>query len=371
MNPIIIAVKHVSMSYLILYVVLSVFPLFYIYKHLYVMDIAIYIFCIAELLLSLVLSYHNLLYNWLGIVLQLCFIALPWFCVGIHVTSIKVVYEEMVDKSPYILATSIVMMLYVAYIGEYTSDGNMAVSYALVPYCAIIFDKALSRKKMPLLIVFALLVLFIVIYGSRGPLVAIGVFCVFYIGKYMSKHKVLLCMIIVGLEVLVLFWNQILNTLYMLTRRYGIYSRTLSKLFGGTILNGTGRSIFFDVTIEAIQKYLVTGMGIAGERPYLLANVSHVSEKTLSSVYPHNFILEFLVHYGVVLGAIFVIGVFYFLVKGICEKNVHYVKLVLMLGLTEIVHLLLSSTYTVSPLFFFFLGLSLNKKIHKEEELIE
>lgn len=71
--------------------------------------------------------------------------------------------------------------------------------------------------------------------------------------------------------------------------------------------------------------------------------------------------------YGILLGVIFVIVVISFLISGIWNENIYKSKIILIIGVTEIVHLMLSSTYTISPLFFFFLGLSVNKNMDKRK----
>lgn len=366
-NPIIVAIKYVSIFYIALYVIVSVIPLFYNCKKLYIKDVLLYFFCLIELFISLFAAYQNLFYNWFGIVVQVCLIALPWFCIGTHMVSAKKIYYGMVDNSKFILLTSIVMILFVAYIGEYTKSGNMAVSYALLPYCALLFDKAVSQKNIRYFILCTFVVLFILLYGSRGPVLGFGIFCVLYVIRHVKEHRIMFFSAVAVIAVVLLNWQNVLNVIRGIKYRYGISSRTIDQLLNGTITSDTGRSNYYKATIDVIVKYPVTGLGIAGERPHLLETVTSALGKSISSVYPHNFVLEFLAQYGIFLGSTFVILVIVFLISGIWSKNIYMSKIILIIGVTEIVHLMLSSTYTISPLFFFFLGLSVNKNMDKRK----
>lgn len=366
-NPIIVAIKYVSIFYVVLYVILSMIPFFYICKKLYFKDVLLYFFCIIELFISLFAVYQNLFYNWFGIVVQICFIALPWFCIGTHMISAKDIYYGMVDNSRFILLTSIIMILFITYIGGFTKAGNMAVSYALLPYCALLFDKAVSQKNIRHFVLCIFVLLFILLYGSRGPVLGFGIFCVIYIIRYVKEHRIMFFSAVTILSIVLLNWQDILNIVKRIIYRYGISSRTISKLLNGTITNDSGRSNYYKATIDVIVKYPVTGLGIAGERPHLLETITSISEKPISSIYPHNFVLEFLAQYGILLGSIFVIVVIVFLISGIWNENIYKSKIILIIGVTEIVHLMLSSTYTISPLFFFFLGLSVNKNMDKRK----
>lgn len=366
-NPIIVAVKYVSIFYIALYVILSMLLFFHICKKIYIKDILLYFFCLIELVISLFAAYQNLFYNWFGIVVQICLIALPWFCIGTHMVSARNIYYEMINNSKFIMLTSIIMILFVAYIGEYTKSGNMAVSYALLPYCALLFDKAVSQKNIRYFILCTFVVLFILLYGSRGPVLGFGIFCVIYVIRHVKEHRIMFFSAVAVISFVLINWQNVLNIIKRIKYRYGISSRTIDQLLNGTITSDTGRSNYYKATIDVIIKYPVTGLGLAGERPYLLETVTAASGKSISSVYPHNFVLEFLAQYGILLGVIFVIVVISFLISGIWNENIYKSKIILIIGVTEIVHLMLSSTYTISPLFFFFLGLSVNKNMDKRK----
>ena len=83
-------------------------------------------------------------------------------------------------------------------------------------------------------------------------------------------------------------------------------------------------------------------------------------QKDMGSAYPHNFIIEIMVQYGYVIGSIILFYLLYLLIKSLIKSNTIERELLIIIFSTEIIRLMVSSSYLRSSLFFLWLGLSIN-----------
>ena len=98
------------------------------------------------------------------------------------------------------------------------------------------------------------------------------------------------------------------------------------------------------------------GMGIGQERAALSDNYQDDV-----GWYPHNLFLEVLLHYGIIIGVIIIVFLIYLMyISFIKNKNDITRNIWLMLFSIGFMPLMFSGSYTNWPLFWLFLGLSVN-----------
>lgn len=143
-------------------------------------------------------------------------------------------------------------------------------------------------------------------YGSRGPLLFLGIFILLLCVKMLqrSRKKVLIiALIAIGIIVVYAFYIPILVFLMERMESVGISSRFLSMLLEGTIASDSGRTKIWMAALEMIKDNPF-GYGFMGSQ--------HVISKLILAGYPHSFILEILIDFGVIVGGIFLLLIFYY-----------------------------------------------------------
>ena len=302
------------------------------------------------------IGYMGYLYNWVGMMFMLIFCALPWFVVGLYVDDFKVILKGL--KKILILAwiTNLMLITY-CYMEGRPMSGNMEISYSILPLSIISIYFALKEKKIIYFISALCSGMVIIGIGSRGPLLCIAVFIVVHLLSDFKKNKILIVFMVVISCLVFCNYNSILDELIDLFKKYDINSRTLYKIRDGSIEDDTGRSDIQEVALQQLSEHPILGTGIAVER---IKINQLVMNKDMGSCYPHNLIIEILVQYGYIIGTGIILYLCYLFIKSIRKGSQIERELLIIIFSTEIIRLMLSSSYLSSSLFFLWLGLSIN-----------
>lgn len=152
------------------------------------------------------------------------------------------------------------------------------------------------------------------------------------------------------------FWDQIISFFINISTTFDINSRVLRRLMTGAISDDSHRFEQWSYVFTLLSKdvgTLLGGLGIAGERHYMLAHFLHME----LSGYPHNVNVEMIGHFGVILGPL--IEVFTFLVwpvRSFKKANDANDKKILIYAMTLSSTLLFQGSYLQNKSFFLYLG---------------
>ena len=177
--------------------------------------------------------------------------------------------------------------------------------------------------------------IFVIVFGSRGPLISVAVFAAYYIVRK-KKYLFLIAIIvlaIVGYSVLSSYLESI-----------GISSRTVQMFLDGDMMDETGRGEIRTNLIKGINENPIIGNGLFGDR-------------ALTKGYAHNFFLEVFCDFGYLFGGVLLLWFMYeILYVTIYLKGYHkdiFVAMTCILFLP----LITSGSYLQEPNFFVFVGL--------------
>lgn len=169
---------------------------------------------------------------------------------------------------------------------------NMGLSYALLLPMVTLYKNGGVLSYIGAIICF----FSILVFGSRGALVA-GAFYILY--DIISKNIRNLIYIILAsfffVSLAIAFGNY-LDSL-------GISSRTLNFIIGGEMIAAEGRDEIYQKAISLIGDNWLTGLGIYGDRV------------NMEGEYCHNIVLEILLDYGVLIGMLLVLVLFFTLIR--------------------------------------------------------
>lgn len=304
-------------------------------------------------------QYYNYLYNWFGLMYLLFICSLPWFVVGNSLNNLNEIIEVLKKNVYLILLSNIALIIFCILTGR-PMLGNMEISYTILPLLLLSLLIFLNEKKIKFLMIALFSCTIVVIMGSRGTLLCIASFLImYYIINFKKEffHVIIIVTLLIGI-----IWN--FNNILAITinkfESWGISSRTLYKLENGDILNDTGRGKIQKVVIEALNEHPILGLGIGGER-IIVNDKIYKMTKDMSTCYPHNLIIEIIAQYGYLVGTMLIVFLIGLLVNTIKNTNGNERNILLLLVSQEIIKLLVSSSYIISPMFFLVLGICFYK----------
>lgn len=235
---------------------------------------------------------------------------------------------------------------------------SMSYSYYIFPLLLLLIWKMFKSFKIIDLFLFLLNLMFLIIIGSRGPLVAVMIFLIILfvnkIIKFRNKSQFLINVSLVTfLFLLIININKIIIYLINILSNHGIKSRAISLFLDPSADFSSGRDILYYYTLNYINKRPILGYGILGDRKVLHA-------------YPHNIFLELLMQYGIIIGSLILITllglIFYRFLKKSNNKEKYFFAFSL-----GFITLLVSGSYLTSYNFWLFLAIFINYDVENRK----
>ncbi len=301
--------------------------IFWVIKRNLVVSLAVYFLWTLIFAHSIFLQMANLEYIMSeGIRFTLC-TAVPIFLSFISIKELRIFFQVALYIS---LLSTVVAFFYIAYYltGQMTMMDdiyNMSLGYALL-FPTLYF---MYHKKMKFLVIAFLLVLIILIAGSRGPVVPILAYFLLQklvLGTLRDRFWLIMLLVLVLLSFPVVI---------SLLDDWGINSRTLTMLAEGVADSDSGRSVLYDKVVVKILESPLLGYGVFSDRVFE------------GGVYCHNLFLELLVDFGCVLTPLMLLISFVylsFLMKRLDGLELSFLMLLILLAIPP---LLVSSSYLI------------------------
>ena len=265
---------------------------------------------------------------------------IPLFAIFLGVTD----FENILNKSriSVFFISFLALFPVIKYISSNSYEYDMTLGYYLL--YSLILSFISIGKNLVYLLIFIIDFAFIIIIGSRGPMLCFSIFFLLYLLFYNNsnpKTRFFKAVLLILLISFVLFSDHLLAVF----NKYGIYSRNLNKIISGSLLSDSGRSEIYDLTISRIEDNALFGIGVGGELSYMKS-------------YPHNIFLELLLHYGLFAGGLICLIILVATAKSlyISRFNCSFEVVLLCSGF---IPLLLSGTYLQSPLCWVFMAVAL------------
>lgn len=237
--------------------------------------------------------------------------------------------------------------------GEANEEYNMNAAYILLPSVMYLLYYAIYKDRKIYWIIAIISSLIMFIFGTRGPILCILVFVIVYflhrtVISRKPKNYFLMLLFSAGFAVVSWYDNlfvKLVNVLAKVFGRIGFSTRIFDFIVEGEVTTSMGRDYLTNRTIEAIIENPIFGYGFTGDQ-YLLG------------VYCHNLFLELWCHFGIIGGSLILLGLLALsvtaLVKSSRSPKIFYFAL--MLICMVYVKLMLSSSYTLEPYFYFMIG---------------
>lgn len=246
--------------------------------------------------------------------------------------------------------------------GNYFAINYMSFSYSMLPAVCFSFAYGLNNRKALDVIIALLGLIVVLIIGSRGCFLCGFLFCAIASIKHytLSSTGRLLAFLGIALALFIsvpLFFPTFTEKVMSYLDQHGATSRTLQKMVDGTVSESDDRTAIYVLMTDAIEDKPL-GYGLMGDR-FILA-------KNGNQGYAHSIIYEFLVDYGIVLGPLLILILFYTIlhkhIKSFKQNDYYVLAAFTALGFIK---LFFSGSYLAEPFFWALIGLLIKNKNNK------
>ena len=282
------------------------------------------------------------------VAVNVCFAFLPLGIAAYHVKN----YQILLDRLYWVSLLGQIVLAALALWPAYGARYSLPFGYAMLFWMLIALDRFCAMWKWWDLVMALVDGIFILFYGSRGPIacffvfVAIKIFCTHGISR---KRRIgVIFFALCGAFLFYCWYQDILFYLMEEGKKLGFASRTIQKiLLAGTITADSGRGELLRYYLDRLDERPWVGFGLAGG----WKGDGH---------YPHNIGIELLYSLGYPAGICLLVMCFVTLLKGITKGDTAAQRTVHIFA-SAAVMLLLSSSFLLSPLFFLCMGVCLHR----------
>ncbi|WP_322154917.1 O-antigen ligase family protein [Paratractidigestivibacter sp.] len=207
----------------------------------------------------------------------------------------------------------------------------------------------------------------LVVGGRRSSLIAVIILICIIL--FLKRDFVLLAAVALVGGALYLSFDMVVEQLYYFSSDFGINSRTLRRLMSGEAMEDSHRIDQWAYVLQLILRSpqsALAGLGIAGERSYMLAHFAHMQLQG----YPHGLLVELIGHYGIVLGLaldVLLIAVGPYRVFRVINND-RVAMTVVLLFVALVSQLLFQDSYLQNKFFFVYLAILVNFAVGRRGE---
>ena len=216
---------------------------------------------------------------------------------------------------------------------------NLALGYNLLIFTLPFLLGAFQEKKRSDILGSIIGIGMMLVGGSRGPFLDIAVFILIYllIKVNKSKNKVFLSFsVVIGTFLIWVGYPVVLRGIAVVLEKLNLPSRFVTKVLMGGIMDDSGRSVIWSAAVGMIKRNPL-GYGAMGSR-HELAQYIYVA-------HPHQFFLEVLIDFGVIVGTLFLVWLSFYTIKLFIMKGQDEWKWVFLVFFARACQLLLSLTF--------------------------
>ena len=267
-------------------------------KKIELRDIIYYLLCVCIVLVQYFIfpSNSDILDDFSGLFL-LC--VLPVYFLGLQI--------DLDKQDNYFRWTSIIAITLLTFYGFVYSpnvhgimdeaDEDMGLAYAVCPFTVFMVWQALKQTRTWIDVIYAIGgTLVLIALGTRGTIVCVFVFIVFYV-IFLTKGKYKL---IAGTALSVLggfayfYFDRILELFLSILPKIGMSTRIMTSMAEGAFIsyeNSSGRDVILSQLWDALQNNDYNALGLCGSW-------------AISGGYAHNIYFDFIVSFGLIGGTI-------------------------------------------------------------------
>lgn len=272
---------------------------------------------------------------------------------------------KKIEKLSYIIAWSCLLVIILRIINRSSLDSfySMGFGYACLFPALFVVKSMFDKSSFLSILRFIIIIIAIILFGSRGPLIGIAVFTVCYLFLLLSKKQlkskktIFIILFLLFSLTLLIFHNSISHYLLKIFAHFGVRSRTVELLFG---------DLFYSSGRDAVQETVLNDILSS---PFNVRGIH--SDAFIAGTYSHNLILEIIHEFGLFFGGLFLLTILVLVIKTIFSKKKeddYYLLLILMCACLP--KLMVSGTIWTTYIFWMWFGLMVTKKRSMQNTII-
>lgn len=267
-------------------------------------------------------------------------IGLPMCCYVYSIDDYSILFSCFCGSLPVACFLGIIYSYLVLSEGMRDASYNMAAGFHFMLFALVGFSDYFHNHNLFRLVYAVLLSLVIIMVGSRGPVLWIGLYVLWQLMSRVSiSRRVAMSVPIILLGV---FFKDIFLFINDLFEQFDVHIRTL-YLLANKLAEGSGRWELYEQGVQIIGDNWFTGAGIA-------------SDRAIHS-YIHNFFLEIWMNFGTVLGSLVILLVLFTLYIAFVGSNKGQKNCLELYLFGGFMPLLLSGSYFKSFEFYILIGI--------------
>lgn len=320
--------------------------------------------------------------NYVALVKYIALFGGIYLIVGSSIRVYSHIIKECLYKMPFPLIILGILNYIIISDSLTSSDYSMELSYANMTtalICTVIFyageinnktsikcSTSIVRTRFFSFINLILSYALVLIGGSRGPILAILIIAILstiYSFKYSKNTSVIIISFIV---VLIILGNLLLFSNYFSES----HIRLFSLMAKNNIMETSGREYYARISLKGILDHAFMGVGVFKDRIYIYNRFHRAYATNSLGSYPHNFFLEVLLQYGIIIGGVLIITFLVLLFKAYKEQ-IQQSQEVLLLMIGLFIPLLVSKSYVQTWDFYMILGFVLEINNEKSRQVVK
>ena len=250
----------------------------------------------------------------------------------------------------------------------YSQELGYDVLLPFIIYFLLFLKEHKSWYIVPIAVSYALMLM----SGSRGPLMCAvmgGILACVIINRVKIKNIMLYATI--GCAVYIPYYLHRIEILTWVSDCFtslNVSNRAVEMLLYNEISRSEGRDRLREIALDYILNHPFVGSGVVNDRPYLYGQYLINRTATVYGTYCHNFFLEIMMQFGLVLGVILIAAYFYSIVSKVknadaIEKKEYWIIL-LTIGFFP---LLVSRSWITFHVFYMVIGALLASDFETKE----
>lgn len=234
------------------------------------------------------------------------------------------------------------------------------------PFIIILFENyLLYRKKSDLF--FSILGFFLILLGGRQSVIIVFITCLslYLLENFINKKKIVIITMILILLIFFLYSNlyiEVFKVINELMKSFNIQMEALERIANGKLFDTSTRDIIYAYSVAIIGQNKNKISGLFSDRYY----IRHFAQHSSWIAYPHNFYLEMLIDFGILLGGIISIYITYKVIKTVLfQKDKNKKRVGILICLLVFIRLLVSSSFVIEGYFYMMLAFIFSNKRHR------
>lgn len=241
------------------------------------------------------------------------------------------------------------------YSGNTLVGDQIAPAYQTLPHVLVVLWQMIKRPNIYNISIFALGMFVMLSLGNRGSILSIVAFTILYLLLISRKTLKMTYKIFIAalFALFVGFFNPIMDFLAGQTESYGMSMSFFNRL-SDDITDSNGRDSLYGQLLSYIKSSPLFGYGLGADR-------------NLVGNYSHNFVLELIISFGIIIGVIISLSLVILVIKSfVSTKDSNQRAFILILIGPSFIKLSLSGSFLMEPYLFFIIGYCMSLRYHNQ-----